>query len=138
MVHVKGATGLYAAEINGLYEPTTEFVNYVSVYRKVGDADKWIEYVDGQWLILDTEFRGKSLGWASARVYPAVALEECPMDIWEVYDGDDWEAQPSLSVSVSSLEAFEEFELTQVVHIFHTCHACMILIPRHEYSILKL
>ena len=118
MVHVQGASGLNAALINGLYEPTTEFVNYVSVYRKVGDADKWIEYVDGQWLILDTEFRGKSLGWASARVYPAVALEECPMDCWEVgVDNNNWIAQPSFSVSVSSLEAFEEFQLTQVVHI---------------------
>ena len=114
MVHVKGATGLYAAEINGLYEPTTEFVNNASVYRKVGEADKWIEYVDGQWLVKCREDRGRARGWAYATIYPAVALEECPMGCWMVLDDDDWVAQPSISVSVSSLEAFEEFELTQV------------------------
>ena len=52
MVHLQGATGLYAAKINGLYEPTAEIVNNASVYQKVGDADKWIEYVDGQWWVM--------------------------------------------------------------------------------------
>ena len=116
-VRVKGATGSNAALINGFYEPTTEIVNNASVYRKVGDADKLMEYVDGQWWIHESVHRGKARGWAYATVYPAVALEDCPIDCWEVYDGDDWVAQPSFSISVSSLEAFEEFELTQVVHI---------------------
>ena len=109
---------MHAAWINGWYEPTRELVNNASVYRKVGDAEECIEYVDRRWLVKCTEDRGKVRGWAKATIYPAVELEQCPIDCWKVNDGEgNWVAQPSFSVSVSSLEAFEEFELAQVVYI---------------------
>ena len=104
--------------VNGWYEPTTELSNNVSVYRKIGDGDKWVEYVDGCWFVTDTEDRGNCIGQAKAEISPAVALEDVPMDCWKVCtDDDEWVAQASFSVSVSSLEAFQEYELTQVVHI---------------------
>ena len=104
--------------VNGWYEPTTELSNNVSVYRKIGDGDKWVEYVDGCWHVKSTASRGKGIGWAKAQISPAVALEDVPMDYWKVHVGKgNWVAQASFSVSVSSLEAFQEYELTQVGHI---------------------
>ena len=116
--------------VNGWYEPTTELSNNVSVYRKIGDGDKWVEYVDGCWYVKPTEARGKCIGWATAFISPAVALEDVPMDCWEVHDGKgSWVAQASFSVSVSSLEAFQEYELTQVVHIcIHVIHTDIVYI----------
>ena len=118
IVQLQGATGVNAAKVNGWYEPTTELSNNVSVYRKIGNGDKWVEYVDGCWNVKTTKDRGKAAGMAGARITPAVALEDVPMDCWEVYIGrGSMVAQASFSVSVSSLEAFQEHELTQVVHI---------------------
>ena len=118
IVQLQGATGVSADMVNGWYEPTTELSNNVSVYRKIGDGDRWVEYVDGCWYVKSTKSRGEAAGMVHARIYPAVALEDVPMDCWEVYvDDDEWVAQASFSVSVSSLEAFQEYELTQVVHI---------------------
>ena len=122
IVQLRGATGSFAAEINGWYEPTAEFVNNASLYRKLGDADKWIEYVKGRWSVKPTASRGKYACWSYAIIKPAVALEECPIDSWKVFNGDKFVAQPSFSVSVSSLEAFQDYEVAQVVRncIRHT------------------
>ena len=115
--------------VNGWYEPTTELSNNVSVYRKIGDGDKWVEYVDGCWHVTNTEDRGEAAGCAKAVIFPAVALEDVPMDCWMVLDDDESVAQASFSVSVSSLEAFQEYELTQVVHI------CILSYIMHGNSI---
>jgi hypothetical protein len=117
IVQLRGATGSFAAEINGWYEPTAEFVNNASLYRKLGDADKWIEYINGKWAVKRTASRGKNISYANVSIKPAVALEECPIDSWMVDDGDKFVAQPSFSVSVSSLEAFQDYEVAQVVRI---------------------
>ena len=116
IVQLRGATGVNAAEINGWYEPTAEFVNNASLYRKLGDADKWIEYINGKWAVKRTANRGNDTCYAYAIIKPAVALEECPIDSWMVVDGGKFVAQPSFSVSVSSLEAFQDYE-AQVVRI---------------------
>ena len=117
IVQLRGATGKWAAEINGWYEPTAEFVNNASLYRKLGDPDKWIEYINGKWAVKRTENRGKTISYASAIIKPAVALEECPIDSLKVSVGGEFVAQPSFSVSVSSLEAFQDYEVAQVVRI---------------------
>ena len=51
IVRIDGATGVNAGNINGLYEPTEEMVGHTSVYRKVGENDTLIEYIEsaGKW-----------------------------------------------------------------------------------------
>ena len=115
MVHLQGAVGRHAAIINGLYEPTEELVSNVSVYRKVGDTDKWIEYVDGEWWVKLTENRGDADGYAKASIYPAKAPEKCPTDCWQIGIGSgNKNFQPTFSVSISTRASFEAAYAAQV------------------------
>ena len=85
MVQIGGATGRGAAYINGFYEPTDEIVGRISVYRKVGDTNVWIEYNEpsGIWYVKSTSSRGKGdAGFASVHTYPPKPLEKCDLSSW--------------------------------------------------------
>ena len=43
-VDIRGARGPNASIINGIYEPTEEVSSGWPIYRKRGDAGKWLEY----------------------------------------------------------------------------------------------
>ena len=118
MVHIDGATGVHAGRVNGYYEPTQEMVGHASVYRKLGDADVWIEYMEssGQWLLKRTAVRGIDTGWAHAIISPPRPLEECPLSCWQVAgDGTSWVNQSALTVSATTMAAFEMFEAAKVI-----------------------
>ena len=113
MVRIEGA-GL----IDGFYDPIEEMVGHASVYRKVGDADTWIEYHEssGKWYVKSTSSRGKDKGWAYAVISPPKPLEECPLSCWEVgTGGGKCEKQSSLTICTTTMAAFEAFEAAKVI-----------------------
>ena len=127
MVRIEGATGVHAGSINGFYEPIEEMVGHASVYRKVGDADTWIEYIEssGKWYVKPTVDRGKARGYARAIISPPKPLEECPLSCWQVSDGSNWENQSTLTIFTTTMTAFEAFEAAKVnymVFIVYTSH----------------
>ena len=116
MVEIRGAEGVYAARINGFFEPIGEVVGHASVYRKVGDADVWIEYCEpwGKWHVKPTSSRGKESGFARATISPPKPLEECPLSCWEVNIGEgSWVRQSSLTVATTTMAACEAYEATK-------------------------
>ena len=118
MVRIDGATGINTGNINGFYVPSEEMVGHASVYRKVGDADMWIEYIEssGQWLLKRTAVRGQDTGWARATISPPRPLEECPLSCWEVgIGGGKWVKQSSLTICTTTMAAFEALEAAKVI-----------------------
>ena len=128
MVRIEGATGVYAVRINGFYEPIEEMVGRASVYRKLGDADTWIEYCESgrKWFVKATSSRGKNTGYAYASMSPPKPLEECPLSCWKVQNGTNWVVQSSLTVSTTTMAAFEALEAAKVIY--------MVLIVGYVYE----
>ena len=120
MIEIRGAEGVYAAFINGCFEPIGEVVGHASVYRKVGDADVWVEYHEpsGKWIVKSTSDRGKAAGLAIAAISPPKPLEECPLSCWEVsLGGGNWVRQSTLTVATTTMAAFEAFEAAKVMYM---------------------
>ena len=126
MVEIRGAEGDNAAYINGFFEPTSEVVGHASVYRKVGDADVWVEYHEpsGMWIVKSTSDRGKGAGMATATISPPKPLEQCPLSCWQVYDGTNWVKQSSLRVAATTMAAFEAFEAAKVMYMVLIVYIC--------------
>jgi hypothetical protein len=101
-VRIAGVTGDRAAIVNGVYEPTPERSadGTVTVYRKVGDANRWLEYhaPREQWQVKHE--KGTASSWAYCAV-PAKCLPgECPAGKWQVPNaGGQFEAQPVVTVA---------------------------------------
>jgi hypothetical protein len=96
-------------DVNGVYEPTSEVSSGVTVYRKVGDADRWLEYHAGagQWQVKCTARKGEDVS-AAYCIVPAKCLpEECPVGQWQVQDGATWVSQASVTVSIVSQAELE-------------------------------
>ena len=101
-IRLVGATGDNATAMNGVYEPTSEMSSGgVTVYRKVGDAEMWLEYYagTGRWQVKPTAFRGLDGGFAYCAVPAKCLPEECPVGQWQVYA--DGELVPNASITVS-------------------------------------
>jgi len=64
-VDIRGARGTNAAIINGIYEPTDEISSGWPIYRKRGDAGKWLEYfvAANKWYIKATTDKGRAKVW---------------------------------------------------------------------------
>ena len=127
VVQLSGATGTYANNINGYYEPTDEVIGYARVYKKLGGADVCVSYYasEWKWVVSDTSDKGSGTGWAWGTVSPPRPLEDCPRNGWEVWDGTcksvskeksvaNIANQPSFSVSKSSKASFEAAYAAQV------------------------
>jgi hypothetical protein len=103
-VRLAGATGDRATYVNGVYEPTSEVSSgKVTVYRKVGDAGRWLEYhADaGRWQVKPTAHKGKDMCWASCAVPANCLPEKCPVGQWQVQDDGSGTFVPQASVTVS-------------------------------------
>ncbi len=101
-VRLAGATGERATYVNGVYEPTSEVSSGVTVYRKVGDAGRWLEYLAGarQWQVKPTVWKGKNGGCYAYYHIPAKCLpEECPVGQWKVVVDGTLVSQASITVS---------------------------------------
>ncbi len=104
-MRIMGATGPYAAAVNGLYQPTSEKENDRPVYRKrvderpvglsaVGDSMSGVTYesedmlimyssLRKEWHVKDEGHRGND-GWYLASVAGSDTLEFCTKCIWKV------------------------------------------------------
>jgi hypothetical protein len=82
-VFVSGATGVSAAAINGIFEPTQEkgLDGRVLLYKR-GDAGMLMEHFGGQWQIKSVTDKGKSdcYAWVSGGCAP----EACTSRQWNV------------------------------------------------------
>ncbi len=63
-----GATGSNAANINGIFDPTSPPESHDGhlTYRKRDDKDVWLEYYGAtkRWIITTTEYKGEDKGFA--------------------------------------------------------------------------
>ena len=101
-VHITGATGTNAGKVNGMYKPTEEMCGNVTMYVKVRNDDRWLEYktTTKSWQVKSTTHKGTD----SCRAYcsvPAKCLpQECPKSMWRVQDGGKLNLQPTITISV--------------------------------------
>ena len=107
-IRLSGATGVNGTSINGVYEPTDEVANGITVYRKVGDADKWLEFGaagKSEWVVKKTADKGFARGWASLFVDQLIVPEKCKEGAWQVYDGAKFALQKELKVTIAGLNS---------------------------------
>ena len=103
-VRIVGATGMFAASVNGIYEPTDEMCGNATVYRKTGDDTMWIEYhaSSRSWLVKPTANKGSNLCYARCAVPIKCLPHECPQREWHVaLDGN---LVSQLDVTISLIE----------------------------------
>jgi hypothetical protein len=103
-VHIGGATGSNAANIKGIYDPTSELCCGRRVYKR-RDADIWIELFEGKWQVKPASGKGKDDCWAFFAA--SRALEQCGGSTWQVYDGKAWAVQARVKLMPESRAAFE-------------------------------
>ena len=90
---ISGATGVYAAYINGVLEPTEEKgLDGRVLYRKRGDGSMCMEHRGGMWQVKPVSYKGKDICWAY--VAGGCAAEACTSRPWTVYDGKSWADAP--------------------------------------------
>jgi len=85
VVFFSGATGPWAAAINGPYDRTGEISGGYAVYSKRGDPSLCIEHRGGMWQVKDVSNKGTDT--CKAYVAGGCALEDCTSRVWKVDDG---------------------------------------------------
>ena len=105
-VRIAGATGPNASCINGVYKPTAELCDNVTVYAKIGDGDVWLEYhaAHMSWMVRPTTSKGTDGGFALCAVPVKCLPEKCPPGQWEVGDGDKVVPQPAITIKQKKRE----------------------------------
>jgi hypothetical protein len=94
-VLISGATGPWAAGVNGFYTVTEEKSSDGRfVLSKRGDPGICIEHCGGVLQVKSVSGKGKFL--CLAYVAGGCALEECATRVWKVYTGDGFVDQPSV------------------------------------------
>ena len=100
-VFISGAAGTFSAGINGFYTVTEEkSCDGRVVLSKRGDASMCIEHFAGQWQVKPVSRKGTNVFMAS--VQGGCALEDCTSRVWSVYNGKEWEDQPSVKMATGS------------------------------------
>ncbi len=111
-----GATGGYAAFINGFFEPTQEKgLDGRVLYAKRGDASWCIEHYVGYWQVKLVSTKGQD--GCLAYVAGGCGLEACTSRVWKVSDGTVHVDAPSVKL-VAGAEA--ERQETQVAAEAHS------------------
>ena len=104
---VRGATGVNAFKINGVYEPVDEFSGGWPVYQRKGGVEYCLEFNDerGNWQIKSALHKGLDSAFAYVDCSPAAYPQQCKSGIWWVYTGirtgalnNGWEVQKTVSV----------------------------------------
>ncbi len=95
-VFISGATGVHAALINGVLEPTEEKgVDGRVLYRKRGDGSVCMEHFGGEWEVKHVSSKGTfNRELCYAVVAGGCAAEACTSRPWWVYDGKAWADAP--------------------------------------------
>ena len=100
-MRISGAEGPQAWRVNGVFDPVEGVSEGMPVYRKRDDADQWLEYytLEREWVVTSTKSRGTGTGCAWLRSDPPRLPDNTLGSVWEVWDGDDFVDQPSVSVT---------------------------------------
>jgi hypothetical protein len=109
VVFISGATGVYAAEINGTFDRTSEMCDNYPLYVKRGNASMCIQHHKGDWNISSLSNIGKSI--CSAYVAGGCALEACTSRVWVETDGKGWNPAPGVKM-VTGAEAKLQVRVT--------------------------
>ena len=96
VIFISGATGHWAAAINGPYDRTGEISGGYAVYSKRGDPSLCIEHRGGTWDVKDVSNKGKDA--CKAYVAGGCALEDCTLRVWSVSSDKGWDDQPSVKM----------------------------------------
>ena len=98
-VDIRGARGPNASIINGIYEPTEEISSGWPIYRKRGDAGKWLEYsvAENKWYVKASTDKGRARGWLRMESDPA-SKPELSSGIFQIWDGDRWIIQGTITI----------------------------------------
>ncbi len=101
VVFISGATGPWAAAINGFFAPTLEKgLDGRFVLSKRGDASMCIEQFGGQWQVKPVSSKGTD--GCCAYVAGDCALQDCASGVWKVYDGQTLVDQASVKLAIGS------------------------------------
>jgi hypothetical protein len=111
-VDIRGARGPNAAIINGIYEPTDEISSGWPIYRKRGDAGKWLEYfvAANKWYIKATTDKGRAKVWLRLGSDPPTR-PELSTGVCEVWDGERWVVQSSITIFTAKRRRDEDRRL---------------------------
>ena len=99
-VSITGASGSWAAHINGLFEPTQATgPDGRVVYAKCGDASVCIEHFAREWEVKHVSTKRT---FVSEKCYTVVAggcgLEACTSRVWRVWDGKAFHDAPGVKL----------------------------------------
>jgi len=98
VVFISGATGPFAAGINGPYDRTAEISGGYAVYSKRGDPSMCVEHRAGHWEVKFVSNKGKA--GCRACVAGGCALEDCASRVWRDSNGKgSYDDQPSLKMA---------------------------------------
>ena len=106
-VIIEGATVDRAKYVNGIFEPTTELCNGMTVYQKKGEPETWLEVVKTnagtwRWYIKPTKEKGpdKSVcfgyGQSQSKGFP----QHCRPGEWCCYDGSKFVTESTITCLV--------------------------------------
>ena len=96
---ISGAAGIFAASINGFFNPTQEKgADGRVLYAKRGDANVCIEhFTTNTWQVKPVSSKGKNEAFAS--VQGNCALQACTSLVWKVYiDGKTFSEAPVVTI----------------------------------------
>jgi hypothetical protein len=82
VLYISGATGPFAACINGIYDRTSETSGGYALYCKRGDGSVCMEHRGGRWQVKNVAHKGK--GNCLAYVAGGCAAEACTSRQWKV------------------------------------------------------
>ena len=106
--------GIKAHFVNGIFDPTDENVNGLTVYRKRGDADTWLMYhpPTKSWHVQKTSDKGTSMCYAALICDGPCLPENGPERTWRVDtdDTDSFQLQANVAISIATLQQVQTYD----------------------------
>ena len=111
-VDIRGARGGNASIINGIYEPTDEISSGWPIYRKRGDAGKWLEFfvAANKWYIKASTNKGRAKVWLRLGSDPPTS-PELSTGLCETWEGERWVVQDMISIYTAKRRREEDRKL---------------------------
>lgn len=110
VIMLHGASGNLAEKINGRYYPTEEVHNDATLYVKLDDPAKCIEWMASNrtWQVKPTSKTGKNKSWARLWCEGPLPLDRLAADsryVWQQYDSMGWGDRPDLGIALPALHS---------------------------------
>jgi hypothetical protein len=110
-VVIEGATVDRSKYVNGVFEPTKESCNDMTVYQKKGDPDICMEVVkispgEWRWCIKPAKGRGPdaSVCFGYGRQYEKGPPQQCRASKWCCYDGSSFVTESTITCTIYETE----------------------------------